>query len=188
MNAEQKVEIFRKELGYINDNTIKEVVTEILGELPDYFFTVAASSTGKYHPKMSLGEGGLVRHTKAAVQIAMDLIKLEMFKPLETYFDYLIGCLILHDGLKHGNPQEQYTRADHPVVMSEFIKSFEVDGDPLKTQILGILAGGVLTHMGQWNSDYKTNRILMPKPVTKFQSLVHLCDYLASRKYIEMEF
>ena len=38
MNAQQKVEIFRKELDYINDKKIKEVVTEILGELPDYFF------------------------------------------------------------------------------------------------------------------------------------------------------
>lgn len=188
MNREDKIKIFEKELNYIQDSKIRKVVEQVLGELPEYFFSVPASSTGKYHPKMSLGEGGLVRHTKAAVQIAMDLIKLEMFKPLSSYFDYLIGCLILHDGLKHGNPEEQYTRADHPVLMSEFIKSFEVDGDVVKTHILGTLAGGILTHMGQWNSDYKTKQIIMPKPVTKFQNMVHLCDYLASRKYIEMEF
>ena len=95
---------------------------------------------------------------------------------------------ILHDGLKHGFPEEKYTRADHPVLISDFIKSFEVDGDPEKTCILTMLSRGVLTHMGQWNTDFKTGKEIMPKPKTRFQKFVHLCDYLASRKYVEMEF
>lgn len=187
MKSEEKVKIFEKELNYIKDEKIKKVVEQILKEVPDYFFSVAASSTGKYHPKMSLGEGGLVRHTKAAVQVATDLMTLEMFLPLSDYFDYVIGCLILHDCLKHGNPQEQYTRADHPVLMSDFIKSFKQEND-ISNPILDRLSQGILTHMGQWNTDYKTKREIMPKPSTKFQNLVHLCDYIASRKYIEMEF
>ena len=46
----------------------------LIDSLPDYFFEVAAASTGKYHPKYAQGEGGLVRHTKAAVKIAYELL------------------------------------------------------------------------------------------------------------------
>ena len=42
--------------------------------LPNYFFEVPASSTGKYHPEFALGDGGLIRHTKVAVRIAYELL------------------------------------------------------------------------------------------------------------------
>lgn len=188
MNELEKQAVFEKELMSIKNDKVREVVKEIVGNLPDYFFTVAASSTGKYHPPMSLGEGGLVRHTKAAVAIASDLMTLEMFKPLEPDFDLIIGSLILHDGLKHGHEESGYTKAEHPKLMAEFIKTFMVDGDPHKQNILWRLSYGVLTHMGQWNTDYRTHKELMPKPTTKYQNFIHLCDYMASRKYVNMEF
>lgn len=50
------------------------------------------------------------------------------------------------------------------------------------------LADLITTHMGQWNTDYKTKEEIMPKPSTKAQSFVHLCDYLASRKFLEFNF
>ena len=45
--------------------------------LPDYFFSVSASSTGKYHPSFSLGNGGLLRHTKVVVKIAYELLAID---------------------------------------------------------------------------------------------------------------
>ena len=56
-----------------NDD-IKKSVAILIEMLPDYFFHEAASSTGKYHPKYALGDGGLLRHTKAAVRIAYELL------------------------------------------------------------------------------------------------------------------
>ena len=50
-----KVEEFEVELGYIKDETILEDCRTMIGALPDYFFLVPASSTGKYHPSYSLG-------------------------------------------------------------------------------------------------------------------------------------
>ena len=47
--------------------------------LPEYFFEVAASSTGKYHPVYALGVGGLVRHTIAAVEIANEMYRMDMY-------------------------------------------------------------------------------------------------------------
>ena len=63
-------EQFKKELNYINNSRIKKSLIIMINKLPDYFFEVPASSTGKYHPKFALGEGGLVRHTKVAVRLA----------------------------------------------------------------------------------------------------------------------
>ena len=67
----RKSDIFRGELDLISNHKYRECTREILDELvPDYFYDVPASSTGKYHPWYSLGYGGLVRHTKAVVMFA----------------------------------------------------------------------------------------------------------------------
>ena len=41
--------------------------------------------------------------------------------------------------------------------------------------------------MGEWSTD-KRSSIVLPKPETEMQKMVHLADYLASRKDIEMQF
>ena len=69
-----KHEVFRKELDYIKDDRIRSSCEIILDMLPDYFYEIPASSTGKYHPDFSLGDGGLVRHVKVAVRIAKELL------------------------------------------------------------------------------------------------------------------
>ena len=65
-----KIDVFKNELNYIKDVRVKKSCSELINLLPDYFFEVGASSSGKYHPNYALGKGGLVRHTKAAVRIA----------------------------------------------------------------------------------------------------------------------
>lgn len=70
----EKKEVFNKEYEYIKNDRYKKCAKELIELLPDYFFKVPASSTGKYHPSFSLGEGGLVRHTKVAVRIAKELL------------------------------------------------------------------------------------------------------------------
>ena len=60
----------KKEIEYINNERYKKSIKTLISLLPDYFFEVAASSTGKYHPSFALKDGGLVRHTKVAVRIA----------------------------------------------------------------------------------------------------------------------
>lgn len=74
MNEQYKIDMFSNELEYIKDERIKIACMKALTLLPDYFFTVQASSTGKYHPPFALGENGLVRHSKAAVKVAHDIL------------------------------------------------------------------------------------------------------------------
>lgn len=51
---------FTKEIGWIHSEKIAKFATYCVNNLPDYFFTVPASSSGKYHPSYALGDGGLV--------------------------------------------------------------------------------------------------------------------------------
>jgi len=189
MTNDEKLNEFSTELKNIKNAQIKTFSEEAIKLLPDYFFKVAASSTGKYHPKYALGEGGLLRHTKAAVKIALELFNnhtLQNFTDDEK--DLIIISLILHDGFKHGLKESKYTVADHPVVMAKFLKTNKKLTSLLNETQLKLIIYSIASHMGEWNTDFRTKKEIMPKPKTKIQSFVHLCDYLASRKSIEIIF
>ena len=100
----EKIDYFKKELNYIKNERIKESCNIMISLLPDYFFEIPASSTGKYHPEFTLGEAGLVRHVKAAVMIAKDLLENPCIgdKYTNDEKDLMLMSLILHDGLKSG--------------------------------------------------------------------------------------
>ena len=49
------------------------------------------------------------------------------------------------------------------------------------------LINAIASHMGQWNTNSYSD-VVLPKPKTKYQIFVHMCDYLASRKFINVEF
>ena len=68
---------FEKELELIHNDQIRNTTSKILCHMPAWFMKEGASSTGKYHPQYAQGEGGLYRHTCAAVKIFADLIELE---------------------------------------------------------------------------------------------------------------
>src|SRR5574344_1212805 len=70
-----KSDVFNKEISYIKDERLKKNLIILLNMLPDYFYHIATSSTGKYHPECSLGEGGLVRHVKVASRMAIEFFE-----------------------------------------------------------------------------------------------------------------
>lgn len=183
-----KDKYFTKELEYIKSDRIKKACLEMINLLPDYFFEVPASSTGKYHPEYALGDGGLLRHTKAAVRIAYELLADPSIgnKYTKDEKDLMLMALMLHDGLKSGMPKEKYTRFDHPILMADYIMdNEEVLG--LEVNEIEFLCDVVKTHMGEWTTDYNGVEVL-EKPKTKYQNFVHMCDYLASRKCILVPF
>ena len=184
-----KAEIFHTELESIHSEELKKFAEEAIGKLPDYFFEVAASSTGKYHPSYAIGPGGLVRHTKAAVNIASDLLNLEQNQAAfsEKERDCMLIALMLHDGWKHGEKKNRYTVAKHPVVCAEWLRSESFDHS-IDAGALNLIADAISTHMGQWNTEYGSGVEIMDKPKTEVQKFVHMCDYLASRKYLTYEF
>ncbi len=179
---------FSKELEYIKSEKIKSACQKMIELLPDYFFEVPASSTGKYHPEYALGEGGLLRHTKAAVRIAYELLNDPCIgdKYTQDEKDLMIMALILHDGLKSGLNHEKYTRFDHPILIADYIMDNE-EYLGLEVEKIEFLCDAVKTHMGSWTTDYNGVDVL-EKPKTKYQNFVHMCDFLASRKCLLVPF
>ncbi len=180
-------EEFNVEINYIKDKRIKNSLITMIDRLPEYFFEVPASSTGKYHPKYSLGKGGLLRHTKAAVRIAKELLdnpSLNNFNQNEK--DLIIFALTLHDGLKSGLVKSEYTLFEHPLLMSNYIKENASDLE-LTDEEIDLVCRCIATHMGPWTTNYRGEEVLSP-PKDKYQRFVHMCDYIASRKFLEVTF
>ena len=183
-----KIEIFKNEINKISDERLRKNLEIIIDNLPDYFFSIPASSTGKYHPSFTLGESGLVRHSKVAFKIAYDLLSISTFNddfsPLEK--DLLLMSVLIHDGLKKGKIEEKYTRFDHPILMGEYIKELK-DKLTLKDDEIEFISDVIKSHMGEWNTN-QYSKVILPLPETKYQKFVHRCDYLASRKSLDVRF
>ena len=183
----EKIDYFKTELEYISDDKLRDDTKYLVSNLPNYFFEIPASSTGKYHPKFASGEHGLVRHTKVAVYFANELMNnsaVNNFTNREK--DLIIISLILHDGLKSGKTKEKYTRFDHPLLAADYVKDNQ-DKLSMTSNDIDFISDAISSHMGNWNVDYNGNEVL-PKPKNKYQRFVHMCDYLASRKMINVEF
>ena len=183
-----KEELLKKELSYIKDKDIKESLKKLLNMLPEYFYIVPASSSGKYHPKYALGNGGLLRHSKAATRIAYELLGDPAIgdKYTDKEKDMLLFAILIHDGLKLGIPEERYTRFDHPILMQKFIYDNKEELSLSEEEAI-FIGDAIKTHMGPWTKDYDGNEVL-EAPHTKYQNFVHMCDFLASRKFLEVPF
>ena len=188
MTIENKINSFKKELEYINNPRYKKSAEVLVGLLPDYFFNVPASSTGKYHPSFSLGDGGLLRHTKAAVRIAKEMFNDESISGAysKNENDLMIIALIMHDGLKSGLKKSEYTKFEHPILVCDYIKENE-DKTEFTDKEIQFITHVISSHMGPWNTNSYSN-VILPKPESKFQRFVHMCDYLASRKFLNVKF
>lgn len=183
-----KKELFYDEINYVKDVKLKNSLKAMIDDIPDYFFEEAASSTGKYHPSYSLGKGGLLRHTKAAIRIAKELLDDPIIgdKYDAHEKDLMLIALLMHDSFKLGMLAEKYTRVDHPLIAANYIYENR-EKFSLNDQDAMFLKKAISSHMGPWNKDYQGNEVL-PVPKTKFENFVHMCDYLASRKCLLVPF
>lgn len=186
MESTEKIEKMKEALEYITTPEIKEFAKRVVESLPDYFFEIPASSTGKYHPNFSLGEGGLYRHTLGIIRLGADVLyTLDMFKKYSIFEkDLAIVAWIAHDGWKRGlneNPEE-HTQTLHPKHAVEALKGNENLKGLIAEEQFDILCNAIASHMGQWSKG------VLPKPKTSLEKIVHLFDYIVSRKYIEVNF
>ncbi len=164
----------------IHDNKKLAFTLRALAKAPEYFWTIPASSTGKYHPKISQGEGGLLRHTIAAVKIALELFR--AYPDLtKNQQDNIIIALILHDTIKKGWPEEKYTVSGHELLPRAYYKDLEpLIGSVIYNEIMDLIS----THMGIWDKNQTPPE---PEPEHRISpaEIVHLADYLSSRKIFE---
>lgn len=188
--TEQQSNMVAPILATIVNDDIREFAKVLVDGLPDYIWHVGASSTGKYHPAYSLGEGGLMRHQMAVVRFLNYFFELEQYATIGSRkFDLMRVAGLVHDGRKSGEQSDyeksKYIKFDHPIQMANVIRSY--DGQYLNHDELEFIAHCIESHMGGWNTD-KTSSVVLPKPEDVYQHFVHLADYLASRKDLTMAF
>lgn len=183
--------MFEEILETFENEDIKEFAEELIKTIPDYFWKVPASSTGKYHPKYALGRGGLYRHTLAVCIILNHILSLEQYKKEygSRERDLLRIAAIMHDSRKSGSQEEykenKHTKFKHPLLAAEVVLNYK--GKYLKTYEIDFIVNAISCHMGSWNrSKYEDGEL--PKPMFDYEKLLHTVDYLASRKDIEIKF
>ena len=176
----QKSKYFENEIELIQNEDYRMFVRYYLEHYcPSYFWEIGASSSGKFHPQFSQGEGGLVRHTKAVVLFAQELLRMSSYMYMsEEYKDYVIMACLLHDTCKYGCEEfdkEQYK--DHAKNASVNVANCWVEY--FEEQAPVFFTNAIKTHMGQWSE--KDDR-----PFTNIDRCVHMADYMASRQFIDI--
>ena len=177
-------------LNTFESEEYKKTAELVIENAPVYWSHVPASSSGKYHPQYALGDGGLLRHTMALIRFLNFMFEVEsvasQFTSRER--DLLRIAGLAHDMWKSGVQEDyeksKWTRFDHPLIAAE--KIVEMNEMPEDDKIF--IRNVISTHMGQWNKDKRYPDIILPKPKDKYQIILHLADYLASRKDIDMKF
>lgn len=183
-----KEEVFKTELSCIKNERIRRSLKEFIKMLPDYFFKVAASSTGKYHPSFASGEGGLVRHSKVAFYILNEILSTKTFGSDFTSDekDLMRFAILVHDGFKHGIKEEEYTKFEHPLICAICLRNSK-EKLQLTSDELEFTARLIESHMGEWNkSNYSDIELALP--TSDAQKLVHLADFLSSKKVLDVKF
>lgn len=183
-------------------------------KLDPAFFTVPASSSGKYHPDFANGDGGLVRHTVAVCEIADALGELHEFNARQR--SIVLIAALLHDACKYAarvgvERWGGYTTKPHGeiafVELSENwlpeYRSIMGNGAGLTpitdedAESLAIAFESVRDHMVQWaataSAGKPVDRSPVDRPLPRFSKargavrVVALADYLASRREFSIE-
>lgn len=176
----KNINLFERELSLIVDEDLRMAVKGyLIDRVPDYFWTDGASSSGKYHPKFAQGVGGLVRHTKAVVMFAEELLRMSSYAYMkDEYKDYVIAACIVHDTMKYGLAEfnkDEYK--NHARNAAYAFKMFARECDYAPSEFL---LNAIAAHMGQWSTEKED------RPFTSVDRCVHMADYMASRSFIDI--
>jgi HD superfamily phosphohydrolase YqeK len=176
----EKHEFFRHEIQLIESEDLRSFVRWFFDEkVGEWFWKSGASSSGKYHPQFTKGEGGLVKHTRAVVMVCDELLRMSSYAYMKAeYKDYAIIACLLHDTRKYGSgdAEDKECYAQHgklaaDAVFNAWLEFFDQGEAP------ELLLMAIRSHMGQWVEDKED------RPFTNIDRLVHLSDYIASRPF-----
>lgn len=190
MTNEEKLTLFEKEINYMEIENFKDFFKQAITLIPDYFFEVPASSSGKFHSVLECGYGGLVYHTRSVAKVANYLVNLQQNKSKlnDIEKDCVICAALLHDCLKHGEDNKTgFSVHHHPILAAEFVKTDSRLDGILSEEIRTTIGDAIASHSGEWTTS-KRSKIVLPSPQTLVQELVHTSDYIASRGDIHILF
>ena len=176
------VDFFKTELGWIKSPALQFMTKKALNVAPKWFWIAPASSTAKYHPPDSNGEGGLARHTAKVIWLA--------YKYAECFgvdSDVMVVAAALHDWDKFGPDDDMELGKDRPHYKSHAalgadmlyrrFAEFSQDADQLHPDQLrnkwDAACSLIRSHTGRWGDC---------QPFTLEQKLLHIADVTAAHK------
>jgi 23S rRNA maturation-related 3'-5' exoribonuclease YhaM len=171
---------YERELALIQDPQIRKLTGLCIDNFPEKFWLLGASSTNRYHPKSSSGMGGLVRHTREVFWIANTIIESRMWPNVNN--DVVLAACLLHDGWKYGS-LSNYTIKNHATIAAESIADIAAISGIFEAKIPDwyfLLLSCVQSHNGRFTKEWEG------RAYTDEQKLVHVADYIASRKFLEL--
>ena len=182
LNMSIKSDFFKTEINNIQDLDLQAFVREYLEHyVPEYFFTIGASASGKFHPAFSQGNGGLVRHTKAVCLFVEELLRMSSYMYLPDYDkDIIRVACICHDTCKYGLENEIIKEEYTNHAWNAAVCVDRAWNDCYNEKAPYILTHAIETHMGQWTTDKSI------KAYTPHDRCVHMADYMASRSFIDI--
>ncbi len=175
MATDYKDQLFKFARTNINNSHVLSIVVSFLEDhTPEYFWTVPASSTGKYHPEYVSGDGGLVRHTLAVAKLTKHICGLRYLRMDEVTQDRMVAAAILHDTYKRGpkDEPEPETNKDHAWLASKRLTTYFLGSNA------EIISSYIKSHAGEFGPS-------QPSSMSAF--IVHLADYIASRKEVSID-
>ena len=181
---EDRLKLFVNEINDIKDEGLREFAKYLISNADEYFFTVPASSSGKYHPPFDLGFGGLVRHTRCVAYFAKCMAIAMDFNEHDT--DLLIVAALAHDIKKQGN-NTGHTVREHPYYGRNYvIEMATAHPEWISIEDANKIGNAILSHMGIFENrePYLKGREPYPLPSTEFEKALHAADYVASRETI----
>jgi len=171
MDRDEAVRRF-PEVEDIKDETLREMVVQVVRDMPDYFWTAPASS--KHHPPEHRQRHGLWLHTKR-VCTAFERMVQSMTKQGHLSWeeiDYGRAACILHDMMKYGIPPTSVdgTVNDHDRIAANWLDDH--------TQLPDEVIGAVEAHNGAW--------YIGKSPESHLEQIVHIADLHASDENVRI--
>lgn len=179
---------------------LREFVLQALDRAPDYIWQINASTSGKHHRGETQTE-----HVLRALALAEHLAEAMEHPAFQPFFppegpSLLYAVVVLHDLYKCGLPGQERRRPDgglatdplHPLYPPQALKDLKVWDQEKGTEVevcacpwWKSFCEGVVGHMGPWTPE-PAARFLLSEGLGSFALLAFLCDYLASRRGVEV--
>lgn len=178
----------------IKDADIIVWMNNSLAAAPQYFWTIPASTSSKYHNDEDNKEGGTIIHTRRMLVVAKELRHVFLLDDKE--FDLVQASIVLHDSFRCGFEGRENKSKDG-VLHTEILHSIYprvgfakvVVPDSISDAEVDLVFELIEGHYGKWSpipQCYPTDFSNLDRR-KQLKVFVHLCDMVASRGSIDVK-
>ena len=182
MTKENKQKVFKFLANSFETESIKNYYMDMVAELPDYTFTMPASTSGKFHNTTQCQKHGQLYHVYMFHSILNHRLRLKGNRNIYSTPEErdCMRCIpALHDAFKSGVIYSGHTVQDHPILAAKWVLETEVKND-IPQEYKQMIADMCEAHSGEWNKDSSGN-VIMSEPRNMRELFIHECDILSSR-------